>query len=206
MTTKKLLAGLATAALLSVGAAAQATLLGATVNITAENGFSSGTSNCKSASAIGITVAGGGELVGGDWTGGCVGYYGADITGSQITLTPIEWGNYNYAHFRLDVVSGATITGAGFSGYTSDFFSPSYPNNDTNFLPVVTFGANFVDVIWDTLTSDQFAFNGPLNSGSAPFGTAVFSISTGTAVPAPASLGLLVLALAGCAVSRRKRS
>jgi hypothetical protein len=39
----------------------------------------------------------------------------------RIASSGLEWGNYSTATFDLHVVSGATITGASFVGYTKYF-------------------------------------------------------------------------------------
>lgn len=191
---------------MAMSGSAFASLVGSSVNIGAENGFDSGTLNCKTASVASRTVVGAGELVAADWTGGCVGYYGADISAGAITLTGIESGNYSFAHFRMDIVSGAVITGASFGGYTSNFFQTGGTFNDTNFVPIVTFGANFVDVVWDSL-GEQFVFNAPLNGGASPFGTATINVtSRSTQVPEPGTALLIGIALLCVGASRRARS
>ena len=80
------------ALLITLPIAANAGLIGAEIDITAENGFSSGSTICKTGSASGVTVGGGDELTGSDWSGGCVGYYGADLSDNLLTLSGIEWG------------------------------------------------------------------------------------------------------------------
>lgn len=205
MTTKYLKTLALIVGMFMIAGTAHANMLGATVNITASNGFGS---SCKDASVSGRTVVGGGELVGADWSGGCVGYYGANITGNLLTLVPLESGNYTYSEFRVDFTSGPTITGASFVGYTDNFFQTGDTNNDTNFLPIVSFGPSFVDFRWDTNNLSQFTFNAPINGGSEPFGTAVFSVNTtASSVPEPTSLLLLCTGLGAIGISawRRKK-
>ncbi|MCC6195401.1 MAG: PEP-CTERM sorting domain-containing protein [Burkholderiales bacterium] len=181
---------------LAIGVAhADPGLLGSSVTISADNGFGSGSNLCKHGAAAG-TVGAGAELTGADWTGVCVGYYSADVTDTQLILTGIERGNYSFASLTLIFV-GVTITDASFAGYTADFFFPLGDANDSNFTPVVTFTDSTVSIVWDTLDDDfQFSFNGPGNGGSEPFGSAIFSISTGgSQVPEPGTLLLLAIGL-----------
>ncbi len=181
-------------------------MLGATVDIAAENGFTSGGFVCKNGSAIGRTVGAGAELVAADWSGGCVGYYSADLSDDQITLTGIESGNYSFASLIIHIASGPAISGVFFGGYTGNFFQPNEPNNDSNFFPTITFDADDIKIVWDTFDDNsQFAFNGPANGGQEPFGTASFRLATGAAVPEPVTLALISLGLAGLGFSRRKQ-
>lgn len=196
---------LALVAVLLSPMAANADLIGADIDITAENGFSSGSSICKTGAALGVTVGGGDELAAADWTGGCVGYYSADVTGSQIILTGIESGNYSFASFFIQVLSGPSIAGVTFDGYTPNFFGDFYPNNDSNFLPTISFGSDFISIVWDTFDdASQFLFNGPENVGQEPFGSAFFSVSTAS-VPEPGTIGLLGIGLAAIGIARRRR-
>ena len=197
--------GLVIVGLVIVGSA-RASLIGAIVDISANSGFSNGGYVCNTASAIGRTVSGGGELAGADWTAGCVGYYGADITASAITLTPIESGNYSFANFTLNITSGPIITGFSFLGYTNDFFLVSSPYNDSNLMPSISFTSSRLSIVWDTFDDvNQFVFNAPLNGGQPPFGTASFSVTTALPVPEPATIGLVLVSLAGLGMAGRTR-
>ena len=99
MNTNQFLRGAIGASALLLAGAVHASLLGATVDITGGNGFSSG--NCKAASALGVVVGAGLELTAADWVGGCVGYYSADVSAGLITLAGIERGNYSQASLTL---------------------------------------------------------------------------------------------------------
>lgn len=206
MSNKRLRGGLIGAALAMMSGAANASLLGAVVDISAENGFASGSNICKTASAIGRTVDASTELVAADWDGiFCVGFYSADLSGNSITLTGLESGNYSFAALHIHISSGPAITGASFAGYTPNFFQPGGDFNDGNFLPTVTFDADDINIVWDTGDdAAQFLFNGPAKGGSSPFGTAAFSVTTQQSVPEPATLALVGLAFVGAAVARRK--
>jgi hypothetical protein len=183
---------------------AHAALTGANIDITASNGFASGSNVCKNASVLGASVGAGLELTAGGWSGGCVGYYSADVSGDQLVLQGLQWGNYTFATLNIHVNSGAAINDVLFGGYTENFFDAGQPKNDANFLPNITFDANDIWITWDTLDSSEFAFNGPDNGGREPFGTASFRISTTQAIPEPATLALMGLGLAGLGFSRRK--
>jgi hypothetical protein len=87
-----------------------------------------------------------------------------------------------------------------FDGYTANFFQTANPSNDSNFFPSITFDADDISIVWNT--SSQFVFNGPLNNGQPPIGTASFLVTT---VPEPGSLALLGVGFAGLAVSRRRK-
>lgn len=205
MTTKQSVLTAIGACAIALSGVAHASLSGATIDITAGNGFTGGSSICKSAAATGRTVDSGVELMSADWTGVCVGYYSADVSDGLITLSGIESGNYSYASLHVHVTSGAAITGASFAGYTSNFFNPGYPNSDSNFVPLVTFDADDIYVVWDTSDdSSQFLFNGPGNGGSDPFGTAMIRFTSGETVPEPTSAALFGLALAGLAFARKR--
>jgi hypothetical protein len=119
MLRKLITSAAAAGALMAVAGSGYAGMLGSTVDITAANRFGSGI--CKNGSAIGRTVGVGAELVTADWSGSCVGYYGADLSDDQITLIGIEWGNYTFASLTIHIDSGPAITGVFFGGYTEYF-------------------------------------------------------------------------------------
>lgn len=201
MSLHQILLNVLGASALALAGVAQAT----TIDITAGNGFNGGSSLCKNASVVGVTVGAGLELTGADWFNGCVGTYSVDVSANSITLTGLESGNYSYASLQIHFASGPAITSASFSGYTPDFFQSDYPQNDGNFAPVVTFDADDIFIVWDTSDdSSQFAFNAPANGGSAPFGTATIQFTT-AAVPEPQSLMLSVAGLGVVGVLARRR-
>ncbi|WP_395344685.1 hypothetical protein PN836_007950 [Ningiella sp. W23] len=200
--------GLMFFAVASVSGITHAGLIGATVDLFADNGFrfSDGIAICKSAAIEGDTVGTGIELNSSDWSRDvCSGTYSVDITDQQILLTGLESGTYEYARFRLDVISGTTILAASFDGYTSNFLNPAGDFNDESFLPTVTFGADFVEIVWDTFGTGEFSFNGPGNFGVAPFGSAIFSVQTdrGTSNPVPTPSTILLCIFFSCLAGAR---
>lgn len=188
---------------------AKAQLIGSNAQIAAENGFGSGNTICKDAFKL-TTINGGGELLGSDWSGGCIGLYTVDVTNNLLTMTAVEYGNYSYAHFNLQLLGGPTFTSFSFLGYNGLFLDPNRPMNQSNFVPVTTFGGNFVDVLWDTGSdNNQFAFSTQVGDigTAAELGTATFAFTTQdvSVTPEPATVALLAPGLAAMAGMARRR-
>ena len=166
------------------------------------------TNICKDGVATSPVVGAGTEPKSTDWTGGCVGAYEADVSGSQIVVSSFESGNYDYAGFHLHVNAGPVITGVFFAGYTPNFFQPGIGADDTNLLPAISFDDDDIFITWDSSgAGTQFVFNGPANGGQDPFGAATFNVTTADrALPVPPTAALMGLALALMAGLRRRHT
>jgi hypothetical protein len=174
--------------------------------ITAANGFGpvSGISSCKDvAKSADFTT---GNLVsGGDWTGGCVGFYGVDVdlAAKTLTLTGLQIGNYESAFLDISGIVGTTISNFTAVG-PNNLFNPTAYGNFAEAVPTpaLSFTANSLRIEWTafggTFPNDQFAFGDTANN------VAVFSFGV---VPEPANWALLIagFGLTGAAM-RRKRA
>ena len=202
--TKFLLA--ATFAAFSFAGVAQA------ATFTSESGFGplSSLSSCKSGSNT-AAFATGTVLDATNYTGGCVGFFGArlDTTAMTIDLSGLEVGNYESGFFEITGITGPAITGVSTVNLGGLFDPAAYNGALATDVPTpfLSFTANSIRIEWSSFggvaPNDQFAY-GVFNFDPS-FST--FSYTTG-AVPEPASWALMIagFGLVGSAMRRRKPS
>ena len=174
--------------------------------ITAGNGFGQGGgfSSCKDVN-LSTPFSTGTLVSGGNWTGGCVGFYQVDLNtvAKTLTLKGLEVGNYETAFLDLAGITGVTITGVSSLGPNNVFDPNAYGGSFATDVPTpaITFSGNSIHIDWTSIgsPSGQFAFSG---TG----GQSVFAYSV-AGVPEPAAWALMLagFGLTGAAMRRRSK-
>jgi len=172
-----------------------------------ESGFGSlsGLSSCKSGSNT-TAFATGTVLGSSNVSGGCVGYFGVSIDSSAqtITLTGLEFGNYESGFLSITGITEVAITGLSSLTYSS-LFAPNQYGEPSIFggipAPQLSFTSNSIMIGFSTYgeTIPQFTYDGD-------GGTAVFAYTTTTPVPEPEIYAMMGLGLGLMGwVSRRRK-
>lgn len=188
-------AAIAAVALFGAAGASAATFV-------AENGFGVPPSfgACKTASVT-TPFATGSIITTPDYTGVCVGWFGVDIdtAAKTITLTGLDYGNYEYGYLSITGITGTSIASLSTVQYTP-LFDPTYYGGAFGTVvpvPQLSFTANSISIVFNAVGvgDGQFTYNG---AG----GQAIFSYGV---VPEPATWALLIagFGMTGYAMRRR---
>jgi hypothetical protein len=164
---------------------------------TSESGFGplSGLSSCKSGSNTGA-FATGTVLDASNYSGNCVGFFGAqlDTLAKTISLSGLAVGNYESGFFEITGITGPAITGLSTVNLGGLFDPNAYGGGFATDVPtpVLSFTANSIRIEWSSIgnaePNDQFAY-GVFNFDPS---SSVFSYST-AAVPEPATWLMMIL-------------
>ena len=164
-------------------------------SFTTESGFGSllSLNSCKSGANT-AAFATGTVLDASNISGECVGFFGVaiDTTTQTITLTGLEFGNYESAYLKITGISEVTITSLSTISYVP-LFAPNHYSEPGTYggvpMPQLSFTGNSIDIGFTTYNEEipQFTFDGE-------GGTAVFAYSAAP-VPEPETYALMLMGL-----------